>query len=687
MGGNWGKVLKVDLTERTIEEEVIPEEHYRDFLGGSGLAAKWFFDHRGWEAEPLSPENPLMIMNGPLSGTNYPGVSRLEICARSPLTGIWGEASMGGHFSPQLKRTGYDGIIVLGASEKPVYLYVTDEGAEIRDASHLWGKDTYETEELLKQEVGDKRAQVICIGPAGENLVKFANVMNDRGSTAGRCGMGAVMGYKRLKAVVARGNKKFPVADEAGFKAAREKMSEALKFSMVAEGLHAFGSNVHMEYGMAIGDVPTKNWREAYWAEGPEKLGGTTVAETILTRTHSCFACPIACKRIVEIKEGPYRMEEGPGSEYEAAAALGTLQRMDSMEANHKANELCNRYGMDVISCGGVIAYATEAFEAGLIKKSDTGGLKLGWNQPDTLLELIRRIAFREGIGDEMAEGVRSMSRKFGGEEFAIHVKGLECPMHDPRALWGMALTYATSIRGACHCADSNLYVDLGLLNHNELGVKRSWPYRAKGKAAQTVASQKKGVIANSAVICEYAWNAAGGSLAEMAEALRALTGFNYTVEELAKVGDRIWYIKRAIGNLCGATREDDRLPRRILEPHPEGITSNLHLAVFPQFMSMVPMGKLRMERVKETTASLMKKYLFPNMDKILTSLNKLPVFSTRGKKLERKDPEEIRRRTVAFDEMLEEYYRLRDIDEKGRPSRRRLEELGLNDVADVLHG
>ncbi|MBC7252911.1 MAG: aldehyde ferredoxin oxidoreductase family protein [Actinobacteria bacterium] len=687
MGGNWGKVLKVNLTESTVEEEVIPEEHYRDFLGGSGLAAKWFFDHRGWEAEPLSPDNPLMIMNGPLSGTNYPGASRLEVCARSPLTGIWGEASMGGHFSPQLKRTGYDGIIVLGASEKPVYLYVTDEGAEIRDASHLWGKDTYETEELLKREVGDQRAQVICIGPAGENLVKFANVMNDRGSTAGRCGMGAVMGYKRLKAVVARGSKKFPVADEAGFKAAREKMSEALKFSMVAEGLHAFGSNVHMEYGMAIGDVPVKNWREAYWAEGPEKLGGTTVAETILTRTHSCFACPVACKRIVEIKEGPYRMEEGPGSEYEAAAALGTLQRMDSMEANHKANELCNRYGMDVISCGGVIAYATEAFEAGLLKESDTGGLKLGWNQPDTLLELIRRIAYREGIGDEMAEGVRTMSKKFGGEEFAVHVKGLECPMHDPRALWGMALTYATSIRGACHCADANLYVDLGLLNHNELGVKRSWPYRAKGKAAQTVASQKKGVIANSAVICQYAWNASGGSLADMAGALRALTGFPYTVEELARVGDRIWYIKRAIGNLCGATREDDRLPQRILEPHPEGVTSSLHLAVFPQFMSMVPMGKIRAERFKETTAGLLKKYLFPNMDKILTSLNKLPMFSMRGKKLERRDPEEVRRRTVAFDEMLEEYYRLRDIDEKGRPSRSRLEELGLKDVADALHG
>ncbi len=227
MGGNWGKILKVDLTSGKTEELELDEKLYRDFLGGSGLAAKWFFDNEGWKVEPLSPENPLMIMNGPLSGTNLPGVSRLEICARSPLTGIWGEASMGGHFSPQLKRTGYDGIIVVGASEKPVYLYLTDEKVEIKDASHLWGKDTYETEDLLKEEVGDKRAQVISIGPAGENLVKFACVMNDRGSTAGRCGMGAVMGSKKLKAVVARGNKKVPVADEAAFKASARQDERA----------------------------------------------------------------------------------------------------------------------------------------------------------------------------------------------------------------------------------------------------------------------------------------------------------------------------------------------------------------------------------------------------------------------------------------------------------------------------
>jgi len=687
MGGNWGKILKVNLTDGTFEDIELGEELYRDYLGGSGLAAKWFFDNRGWEADPLSPENPLMIVMGPLSGTNMPGCSRLEFCARSPLTGIWGEASMGGHFAPQLKRTGYDGIIFVGASEKPVYLYITDEGAELRDASHLWGKDTYETEDMLKEEVGEKRAQVVCIGPAGENLVKFACVMNDRGSTAGRCGMGAVMGSKKLKAVVAQGSKKHPIADEAGYKEARDQMSEKLKFSLVAEGLGSYGSNVHMEYGMAIGDVPTKNWREAYWEEGPEKLGGTAVAETILTKTHSCFACPVHCKRIVEVKSGPFAMEEGPGSEYEAASALGTLQRMDSMEANHKANEKCNRYGMDVISCGSTIAYATEAFEEGLITESDTGGMKLGWNQPKTLLELIDKTARREGFGNDLAEGVRAMCEKYGGEEFAIHVKGLECPMHDPRALWAMALTYATSIRGACHCADSNLYVELGILNHNDVKVKRTWPYRPKGKAAQTVAGQKKGVIANSAVICEYAWNATGGDLPTMAVMLKPLTGFNYDVDELARVGDRIWYIKRAIGNLCGATRDDDRLPRRILEPHLEGITSSLHSAVYPQFMSLAPMQKLRIEKMKDTTAMIMAKYLYPNMDKLLVSMNKLPIFSIRRKKLEMGDPEEIKRKTVAFDQMIEEFYRLRDIDEKGRPSRKVLEELGMKDVAVALHG
>jgi aldehyde:ferredoxin oxidoreductase len=627
-----------------------------------------------------------MIMNGPLSGTALPGVSRLEVCARSPLTGIWGEASMGGHFSPQLKRTGYDGIVITGASDKPVYLFVSDEKVEIRDASHLWGKDTYETEALLKEELGDKRAQVMSIGPAGENLVKFACVINDRGSTAGRCGMGAVMGSKKLKAVVARGNLKVPIADEEGFKAARDKINEMLKFSLVSEGLHAFGSNLHMEYAMAVGDVPVKNWRQAYWEGGPEKLGGTAVASSILTRTHSCFGCPIGCKRIVEIKSGPYAMEEGPGSEYETAAALGTLQLMDDRDANHKANELCNRYGMDTISMGSTIAYATEAYLAGLIGEEDTGGIELGWNQPQTLLELIEKTARREGFGDQLAEGSRAMSQRYGGEEMAIQVKGLECPMHDPRALWSVCLTYATSIRGACHCADPNFYLDLGLLNHSDMGVKRTWPYNPKGKAAQTVASQVKGSIAGSAVICIYAWLAVGSYLPEMVTMLNPVTGFGYTQEELVKVGERIWYLKRAIGNLCGAGREDDRVPRRILEPHPERGTSGILPAVYPVFMTMGPLSKLRIEPLKNSASAMMNKYVYPNIDKVLRLTRHLPGLRGHVKALDAGEAEEIRRRTLPFESMLEEFYRLRDIDEQGRPSRKRLVELGLEDVAEALH-
>jgi aldehyde:ferredoxin oxidoreductase len=499
--------------------------------------------------------------------------------------------------------------------------------------------------------------------------------------------MGAVMGSKKIKAVVARGNKKPPIADEEGYKAAREKMAEILKFSMVAEGFRAFGSNVHMEYGMAIGDVPVKNWREAYWEGGPEKLGGTSVAEKILSKTHSCFACPIGCKRIVEVKTGPFAMEEGPGSEYEAAAALGTLQRMDNLEANSKANELCNRMGMDVISSGSTIAYATEAYQAGLITDADTGGIKLDWNQPEVLLDLLEKTARREGFGGDLAEGTRAMSEKYGGEEFAIQVKGMECPMHDPRALWGMALTYATSIRGACHCADSNLYVDLGLLNHKDLGVKRTWPYRSKGKAAQTIAGQKKGVLSNSAVICQYAWNAAGGGLDLLAAMINPVTGFDYSVEDLGMLGDRIWYIKRAIGNLCGATREDDRVPQRLLGPHPEGITSNLGYATYPTFMSMGPLSKLRVEGMKRATVNMMNRFVYPNLDKILRPMRFVPGLHRDHKALEAGSEEELARWKIPFDEMIEEYYRLRDIDSQGRPSRARLERYGLGDVARALHG
>ncbi|MFW6369353.1 MAG: aldehyde ferredoxin oxidoreductase C-terminal domain-containing protein [Myxococcota bacterium] len=387
------------------------------------------------------------------------------------------------------------------------------------------------------------------------------------------------------------------------------------------------------------------------------------------------------------MKEGPYKVEKGPGSEYEAAASLGTLLLIDDRNANQKANELCNRLGMDVISAGASVAFATEAFEAGLLTGADTGGVELGWGRPDVLMDLLQKTARREGIGDDLAEGVKIMSSKYGGEEMALHVKGMEIPMHDPRALWGMALTYATSIRGACHCADANLYVELGILDLGELGVKRTWPYKAKGKAAQTVAAQKKGVLANSVVICEYVWNAMGGHMSDMAELLSAVTGFDYDFEELKVTGDRIWYLKRALGSLMGATRQDDELPRRVLEPHPEGPTSSLHLAVYPQFMSLGPVQKLQIDKLTRTLAGTLSKYVYPRMDGILGSLNKLPGFSSKRRRLSRNHQGEREKMTVPFRKMLEEFYDLREIDVEGRPRRHRLELLGLGEVATALHG
>jgi aldehyde:ferredoxin oxidoreductase len=681
LNGYYGKILKVDLTAGTTEVMEPDPELYRKYLGGAGLAAKLFFDMGAFDVDPLGPDNPLMIMHGPLAGTTLPGCSRLEVCARSPLTGIWGESSMGGQTSPQFRATGYDGIIITGASEKPVYLYVTDENVEIKDASHLWGKDAFETEELLKEET-DKRARFMSIGQGGENQVKYAAIVNDKGSLAGRTGMGAVMGSKKLKAVVFRGKAKTPIADEAAYKAVRERCNKEIKTSITADGLHAFGSNVHMEMGMAISDVPVKNWREAQWEQGMDALSGVTVAEKILTKTHACYGCPVACKRICKIDSGPFAMEEGPGLEYEGAAALGTLQRTDNLNAVSKANELTDRYGIDCISTGSTIAYATEAFQAGLITKEDTGGIELKWNDPDLLVKLVGMIAMREGFGDQLAEGSRALSEKYGGKEFAIHVKGLEAPMHDPRALWAMALTYATGIRGACHVNDDNLMAELGNVRFNAVGVKSTKPQKREGKAAQTIAAQAWGQLAGSAVICLYAWWSMDG-IEIFRDMVNAVTGAGYTVEELMDVGNRIWYTKRAIGNICGMRKEDDMLPERILLPHLEGLTSNLSKVLYPM-MSMTTRTKIRNQRIADMNKDMSRKFLLPNLFKILTLLGKLMPWIG-GTDLKKAEVAELQSRFVDFDYMLEDYYRLRGLDEKGLPRRAPLEKLGLSDVADAL--
>jgi len=677
-------VLKVDLATGEFEDLPVEETAYRRFLGGSGFAAHLFLQLRGYIADPLSPDNPLIVMNGPLSGTSLPGCSRLEICARSPLTGIWGEASMGGEASAALKRTGYDGIVVVGSSEKPVCLYLSDDQVELRDASHLWTLDTFETERTLRRDPG--RVEVMCIGPAGENLVRFASVVTGQGSLAGRSGMGAVMGSKRLKAIVVGGKSKCPVADPEAFKAVRAAALDSIKKSVFAEGLALFGTAGGVELSAAIGDVPFKNWRQARWPEGAEALSGVRLSETILSKTRSCYACPVACKRVVEIAGGEYGMAEGPGPEYEGLNALGSLLMIDNLNAVVKANALCDAFGMDCISTGGTIAYATEAFENGLITGRDTGGITLGWNRPDVLIELVEKIANRDGFGDELADGCRAMARRYGGSEYAIEVKGMECPMHDPRALWSMALSYATSIRGGCHNRDTNLGLEMGMDDLEEIGVERTKPHSAEGKAAMTVFSQDIASVLDSAVMCVFAWKGMGSTVAIVRDMINAVTGYGLSDAELLETGKRIWCLKRAIGNLCGATRTDDRVPARIITPHIEGEGSDLLRALNPliRVNSMIA-AKIKNERLLRYYLDLNTKVLIPRSNMTIRVVGWLLAPLELPGRASRKGREKRKSGTVEFDRMLEEYYRARRIDENGCPEEGLLKELGLEEVTTAL--
>jgi aldehyde:ferredoxin oxidoreductase len=694
MNGNTGKILDVNLSTGSLSTRELPEAVYRDFLGGSALAAKIFFDRKGWLADPLGPDNPLIVMTGPLAATGLPGASRLEVCGRSPLTGIWGEASMGGHFAPDLKRAGWDGIVVTGASAKPVFLWIHNEKAELREAGELWGLDSYETETRLPELLGEKRAKVMSIGPAGENRVRYAGIVNDRGSLAARCGLGAVMGSKQLKAIAVLHRLKTgatsPVAfaDEEGMKALRQEIAERIRSDVTAASLRAYGSNMHMQLGMAISDIPTQNWRQALWEEGMEALSGMTVRKTIQTKVHACAGCPVACKRIVQVSEGPYAMAEGPGPEYEGAASLGTMLKIDNLPAVAKANELCNRMGLDVISLGGTLAWAIEAFENGVLDAAKTGGIEFGWNRPDVLIALIPKIARRQGFGNELAEGVKRAAEKFGGAEYAIQVKGLEAPMHDPRAMWSMALSYATNPRGACHTKDVNLETEIGAFDVAQIGVKPTPAHSAEGKAAQTIATQQVGQLLGSSVMCVYVI-LCFQRVEDLRRMVNLAAGFNYSMDEFLRGADRSWYLKRALGNLMGMGRRDDYLPARILTPHLEGHATQLTPLLAGMNRATLkllntPLG--RNQRLREWLARYTEQSALPSMFKNIMLMGKFsPRARAAGRRIRRQDVEELRRRTVNFDYLLEDYYRLRELDSNGVPQPERLRSLGLSEVSEAL--
>lgn len=571
-GGYAGKFLRVNLTEGSWSDFTLGEDSLKRFIGGSCLAAKLFLDRYPLEADPLSPENPLMIMTGPMVGSGFPGTSRFSVCARSPQTGIWAESACGGTFGPDLKRAGYDGAVIEGRSHGPVTLTIDGSGVRISDASSLWGRDIYEATDTLKAR--DKSAKVLAIGPAGENLARIAAIGNDKGHFSGRAGLGAVMGSKNLKAVVVRGTSaKAARADDEGFKLAMKAAMQEIKDSALAEGLHMMGSDANMDLGMVTGDVPVKNWASGGEFDLAASLSGPTMREKYLTKAHACTNCPIACKRVVKVDDGPFATAEGPGPEYETCAVFGTMMMNPDLTAVIKANELCNRYGMDTISCGSAIALAMELYEKGEITKDRLGGLDLSWGSMDAVLELVRQTAYREGFGDILADGAVHAARRLGGDaiDAVVHVKGLEAPMHDPRGFHGMGLAYMMSNRGACHLQHFVLATEQGMASWPQLfDMKDDYEGTTSvGKAWLVYNSENYGILANSLSICHYvAYSIRPETLRD---AFNAITGFGFDFAGLLSAGMRDWTLKRGFNNLLGITSKDDILPRRVMTALEEG--------------------------------------------------------------------------------------------------------------------
>ncbi|MBU1671879.1 MAG: aldehyde ferredoxin oxidoreductase family protein [Actinobacteria bacterium] len=577
MHGYAGRVLEVDLTGGEIKTLDINEEDCRAFLGGTGLAAKMYLDRFPGDVDPLSPENPLILMTGPYTGSRVPGGNRFGLGARSPLTGHWGEASVGGYFGVELKSAGYDGIIFTGRSDKPVYLWINGDDVELRDAADLWGRDTYETTDILWKQLTEeagKKPKVAAIGPAGEIGVRFAAVVHDKHHVGGRTGMGAVMGSKNLKAVAVLGTgQKQPEADAEAMKVWRKNMLDIYRESLVVESLRAFGTNANLEVGAMLGDVPIKNWQLGEWDEGISMINGPTYSDDILVRGYACWACPIGCKRVIKIDEELYKVEEGAGPEYETIVMLGANLFNSNLASIAKGNEICNRLGIDTITMGETVALVIEAQEKGLLSAEECDGIAIDWGDADAMLKLVEKTGRMEGFGARMAEGSRALSESIGGEAptFAVQMRGMELPAHDPRGFHGFVLAYATSSRGACHCASTNLYMEQGSnVALPELDLEGPFDEQSSvGKAYLTARAQEIAQILNSAVVCHFC--ATSWTEPIMVDAFNALTGLGVDLDGFMEIGERIWFIKRGLQQLWGSAGDEDVAHPRVMTPLEEG--------------------------------------------------------------------------------------------------------------------
>ncbi|HPE45905.1 MAG TPA: aldehyde ferredoxin oxidoreductase family protein, partial [Deltaproteobacteria bacterium] len=582
MSGFMGKILRVDLAHRKASVEPLPGGDAALLLGGCGLATKYLFEELRPGTDPLGPENKLIFMSGPLTGTLSPSSGKYNAVTKSPLTGLWGQSGSGGKWGRELKRSGYDGIIIEGASEKPVCLVINDGKVEFRDAAELWGKNVFDTTTMLEQELG-KGFCIACIGTGGENLVRYATIMNERHRALGRGGFGAVMGSKKLKAVAVKGDRKIPIFDQDAFEAAAKVASDFISESLLKMTLEVYGTSMVLDLVNVKGGLPTRNWQSGVCTYA-DMINAPTLNEKLLVGRKACYACPIACGRLVDIKAGKFAIK-GEGPEYESIGTFGPMCDISDIEAITYAHILCNDLGLDTVSAGSTIAFAMECYEKGILNKKTTGGKEILFGDVDIMVDLVRCTAAREGIGDLLAEGTRLMAAQLGGgsERFAMNVKGMELPAYDCRATKITGLAYVTANRGGDHITayvQGPTFLDIPFLIVEENTIEdvtRENPLEAK-----VVKDMEDALTTFDALgACKFMGMALMAD--DIVPVINAATGWGLDAAGFRQAGERIFNLARAFNVREGLRRKDDTLPARLLEESlPDGPAAGLTVDLVP---------------------------------------------------------------------------------------------------------
>jgi aldehyde:ferredoxin oxidoreductase len=565
IGGYIGKILNVDLSSGILTDVPLDGNTARKFLGGKGLGLKIIYDSFKSDVDPLGPDNILVFATGPATGTPFPTGGRYHVITmRSPLTGLVGSANSGGKWGPNLKFAGYDAVVVKGAASNPVYLSIINGEAKLMDASHIWGMTTFSTTDEIVAELEQPKASVACIGPAGENRVSLACIINDKYRAAGRCGTGAVMGSKNLKAIAVYGIGKVPIARPDEMKTQRQKAINKIKEnSVTSQGLPTYGTAVLVNVINEHGAYPTRNFQTGYFPQA-DKQSGETLADKYLVGKKGCWGCPIGCGRVSEVPDGAFSVNENEGPEYETIFAFGSDCGVKDLDAIIKANYLSNELGLDTISMGTTIACAMELVEKGQIPESKLHGLNLKFGNAGAMVEAVWRTAYLAGIGADLALGSKKLAEKYGMPELSMSVKGLELPAYDPRHIQGMGLNYATANRGGCHVSGYMVSPEI-------LGVPEKLdPTVTEGKAMWTKIFQDFTSAVNSSVVCLF--NTFALDVSDYADLLGNITGWDMDDNEVLTIGERVTNIERLLNNRYGFDEKQDTLPRRLLEePMPEG--------------------------------------------------------------------------------------------------------------------